>query len=320
MEKEHPELSLVIPVFNEEENLTELINRLEGSVRKTGKAYELIFIDDGSEDRSREIIAQKAEKDSRVKLIVLRRNYGQTAALSAGFDAASGEIIIPLDGDLQNDPDDIPLMLDTLAQGFDLVSGWRKERKDAFLSRRFPSMVANWIISFLSGVRLHDYGCTLKAYRKEYIKGIRLYGEMHRFLPIYASWNGAKIIELPVRHHHRKAGKSKYGITRTFKVIMDLITVKFLGGYATKPLYFFGGVGSIMLLGSVVSGLGVLHQKIFLGVSMIKTPLLLLTVLLILLGVMLIMLGLLAELTVRTYHESQDKPIYMIKKAMNVDD
>ena len=317
MDEKIPELSLVIPIFNEEENLSELMNRLEKAINKTGKAYELIFIDDGSEDQSREIIAKKAREDSCVKLIVLRRNYGQTAALSAGFDLSKGEIIIPLDGDLQNDPDDIPLMLGTLDQGYDLVSGWRKQRKDPFLSRRFPSMVANWIISCLSGVRLHDYGCTLKAYRKDYIKGIRLYGEMHRFLPIYASWNGAKIVEVPVRHHPRKAGKSKYGITRTFKVIMDLITVKFLGGYATKPLYFFGGVGSLLLLASFASGLGVLHQKIFQGVSMIKTPLLLLTVLLILLGVILIMLGLLAELTVRTYHESQNKPIYMVREIID---
>lgn len=319
MKNESCEISFVIPIFNEEGNIPELIDRLEGVARKLGKNYEMIFVDDGSEDKSRDILKEKAHGNPRMKVVILRRNYGQTAALTAGFDLARGEIIIPLDGDLQNDPEDIPLLLDVLVKGYDLVSGWRKQRRDPFWSRRLPSMVANRIISFLSGVRLHDYGCTLKAYRKDYIKGVRIYGEMHRFLPIYASWNGARIAEVPVHHHPRKLGKSKYGISRTFKVLMDLITVKFLGVYATKPLYLFGAVGSIMLLLSVASGIGVLYQKFFLGVSMIQTPLLLLTALLILLGMMLIMIGLLAELTVRTYHESQGKPIYMVKEIVDIE-
>lgn len=319
MKNESCEISFIIPIFNEEGNIAELVERLENVGRKLGKSYEMIFIDDGSEDKSRDILAEKAHGNPRMKAVFLRRNYGQTAALTAGFDLARGEIIVPLDGDLQNEPEDIPLLLDALEKGYDLVSGWRKLRRDPFWSRRLPSMVANRIISILSGVRLHDYGCTLKAYRKDYIKGVRIYGEMHRFLPIYASWNGARIAEVPVHHHPRKVGKSKYGISRTFKVLMDLITVKFLGVYATKPLYLFGAVGGIMLLLSVASGMGVLYQKFILDVSMIQTPLLLLTALLILLGMMLIMIGLLAEITVRTYHESQGKPIYMVKEIVDSD-
>lgn len=317
MENKPLDLSIVIPVFNEEANLTELIGKLNEVMGKIKKEYEIIFVDDGSEDRSVQILSEACKNDSRVRLIVFRRNYGQTAALSAGFNAASGKIIVPLDADLQNDPEDIPMLLAKIEEGYGLVSGWRKVRKDPFWSRRLPSLTANWIISKISGVRLHDYGCTLKAYRKEYVEGIKLYGEMHRFLPIYASWNGARITEVQVHHHSRKAGVSKYGISRTFKVLMDLITVKFLGGYATKPLYLFGAIGSTLLVFSVISCLGLLYQKIFLNVSMIQTPLLLSTVFFIILGVLLIMLGLIAELTVRTYHESQGKPIYLVKDTVN---
>ena len=317
MESKSLDLSIVIPVFNEEANLQELIDKINKVMQRIKKNYEIIFVDDGSEDDSLRILSEACQKNSRIRLIVFQRNYGQTAALSAGFNSATGKIIIPLDADLQNDPEDIPMLLLKIEEGFGLVSGWRKERKDPFWSRRLPSLVANWIISRISGVPLHDYGCTLKAYRKEYIAGINLYGEMHRFLPIYASWNGARIEEVQVRHHPRRAGVSKYGISRTFKVLMDLITVKFLGGYATKPLYLFGAIGSLLLIFSAISLLGVLYQKIFLDISMIQTPLLLLTVLFIVLGVLLIMLGLIAEITVRTYHESRGKPIYLIKETIN---
>lgn len=319
MEKKPLELSIIIPVFNEAENLPQLFENLQKVMQKINKSYEVIFVDDGSQDQGGRILKERCRQDARLRVVLLRRNYGQTAALSAGFAAATGRIIIPLDADLQNDPEDIPMLLKKIEEGYDLVSGWRKERKDPFWSRRLPSQIANWIISRVSGVHLHDYGCTLKAYRREYIEQVNLYGEMHRFLPIYASWGGARITEVVVRHHERRAGKSKYGITRTFKVLMDLITVKFLGRYATKPLYLFGAIGSFLLLLSVASAVGVFYQKIFLGVSMIQTPLLLLTVFFILLGVLLIMLGLIAELTVRTYHESQGKPIYSIRETLNFD-
>ncbi|MCG8696646.1 MAG: glycosyltransferase family 2 protein, partial [Bacteroidales bacterium] len=252
--------------------------------------------------------------DPRIRLIRFRRNFGQTAAMSAGFDHARGEVIVPLDADLQNDPADIPMMMEKLDEGYDVVSGWRKKRHDAALTRLLPSRIANWIISKITGVALHDYGCSLKAYRKEVLDETQLYGEMHRFIPAIASWAGARITEVVVNHRPRTAGVAKYGLGRTFKVILDLITVKFLGAYHTKPIYVFGGWGGVCLLGSFFSGLIVLYMKLFQNYSMNRNPLLYLTALLITTAVQFILMGLLAEMQVRTYFESQNRPTYIIRE------
>jgi glycosyltransferase involved in cell wall biosynthesis len=261
-------------------------------------------------------LRQISKKDTRVKGLSLSRNFGQTAALSAGIDYSKGEIIIPMDGDLQNDPEDIPLLLKKIEEGYDVVSGWRKDRKDPFFSRRLPSILANKIISFIGGVRLHDSGCTLKAYRRDILKHIRLYGEMHRFIPIYAQWVGARVTEIPVRHLSREFGSSKYGMNRVFKVILDLMVVKFLLSYSQKPIYVFGGVGLLMILGAFVSGLYAIYLKLIKGVSFILTPLPLLCVLLLMLGFLSILMGFLAEILMRTYYESQGKPTYQIKETI----
>jgi glycosyltransferase involved in cell wall biosynthesis len=304
------EISVVIPVFNEEANVSELYDRLNQVVTQPA---EFIFVDDGSTDSTFERLREIAGRDARVRVICFRRNFGQTAALSAGIDHARGTIIVPMDGDLQNDPRDIPRLLAKIDEGFDVVSGWRVDRKDAF-HRRLPSVIANKLISLISGVHLHDYGCSLKAYRRDVLQDVRLYGEMHRFVPIYASWQGARVAELPVTHHPRTRGKSNYGIERTFKVVLDMIVVKFLASYATKPIYVFGGFGfGALFLGFLVF-LTMMYLKIAGIRDFVATPLPLVCVMLMLVGCLSVLLGLVAELTVRTYYESQGKRTYSIRQ------
>jgi glycosyltransferase involved in cell wall biosynthesis len=309
-------LSILIPVFNEEGNLSLLYEKLVTALKKLGRPYEVIFIDDGSSDGTLEILLDLRERNPNIKIISFSRNFGQTAALSAGIDFSKGDILIPMDGDLQTDPEDILPLLQKIEEGYDVVSGWRKGRKDSFLSRRLPSMIANKIISMIGGVHLHDYGCTLKAYRRDILKNIRLYGEMHRFIPIYAQWIGARVAEIPVRHFLRGSGASKYGMSRVFKVILDLMVVKFLLSYSQKPIYVFGGMGLLMILGGFLSGGFAIYLKLFNGVSFILTPLPLLCVLLFMLGFLSILMGFLAEILTRTYYESQGKPTYQIKETI----
>jgi glycosyltransferase involved in cell wall biosynthesis len=309
-------LSILIPVFNEEGNISLLHDRLTSTLKKTGRSYEVIFIDDGSTDGTLEALLDISRKNPNLKVISFTRNFGQTAALSAGIDSSRGDIIIPMDGDLQNDPEDILTLLQKIEEGYDVVSGWRKDRKDRFLTRRLPSMIANKIISWIGGVHLHDYGCTLKAYRRDILKNIKLYGEMHRFIPIYAQWIGARVSEIPVRHFPRGSGLSKYGMSRVFKVILDLMVVKFLLSYSQKPIYVFGGMGLLMILGAFISGGYAIYLKLFKEVSFILTPLPLLSVLLLMLGFLSILMGFLAEILTRTYYESQGKPTYQIKETI----
>ncbi|EKD41888.1 MAG: hypothetical protein ACD_73C00461G0001 [uncultured bacterium] len=311
------DLSIIIPFFNEEENVGELYQRLNEVLPHLGKTYEMIFVDDGSTDKGFETLKKLAQTDPHIRSVRFTRNFGQTAAMSAGFKIARGRIYITMDADNQNDPRDIPKLLEKVKEGFNVVSGWRKDRKDDFISRTLPSRFANWLISTVTGVKLMDYGCTLKAYESQYVDANDLYGEMHRFIPAYAKMAGAKITEVPVNHLPRTKGYSKYGISRTFKVILDLVTVKFLGSFATKPLYLFGGLGMILNAMAIVTGGAVLYQKYFNDVFAHKNPLLLLAVFFSVLGVMLIMMGLIAELLVRTYHESQGKTIYIVKEKIN---
>lgn len=309
-----PELSLFLPVLNEEENLRPMHAKISESLKSLGKSAEVIYVDDGSTDKSLEILKEIAAADERVRVISLRRNYGQTAAMAAGIDAAKGEILIPMDADLQNDPGDIKRLLDKLDEGFDVVSGWRKDRQDKLFTRKIPSWIANSIISRIGGVQLHDYGCSLKAYRRDVIQDVKLYGEMHRFIPIYASWAGARVAEIPVDHHPRTMGESKYGLSRTVKVVFDLITIKFLATYQTKPLYVFGSFGLIAFFISILAGVWALVLKFIYGVSFILTPLPLIAIVLLAISVQFFLMGLLAELLVRTYHESQDKSIYSVRE------
>ena len=318
-EKNNPELSLFLPVLDEEENLRPMHARIAEALNQLGKTAEVIYVDDGSTDKSLEILREIAANDARVRVVSLRRNYGQTAAMSAGIDAARGEILIPMDADLQNDPKDISRLLDKLNEGYDVVSGWRKNRQDALVSRKIPSQIANRIISFIGGVPLHDYGCSLKAYRRDVIQDVKLYGEMHRFIPIYAAWAGARVTEIPVEHHARTMGKSKYGISRTLKVVFDLITIKFMASYQTKPLYVFGTFGFLAFLLSIIAGIWALFLKIFEGTSFILTPLPIITVVMLAIAVQFFLMGLLAELLVRTYHESQDKAIYTVREKIGFD-
>ncbi len=311
-------LSIIIPVYNEEENIFPLHERLRVALEKAALDFEVIFVNDGSTDATESHLRTVAAGDPRYKVISFYRNFGQTAAMMAGIDYAQGDVIVPLDGDLQNDPADIPRLLDKLAEGFDVVSGWRLHRMDAALTRILPSKIANWLISTISGVPLHDYGCTLKAYRKHVVKGIKLYGEMHRFIPIYASWQGGKVTELPVSHFPRVRGQSKYGLGRIVKVVLDLVVVKFLASYANKPIYIFGGFGLVGVGVSFVAGLAALYLKFFENVSFISTPLPLLVVLSFITGIMCILMGLIAEIMVRTYYESQGKPVYLVKETINV--
>ena len=312
------DLSIVVPVYNEEENIHGIHREVVTALGESGIDFELILVDDGSSDGSLGKLREIAATDDRVKVIRFRRNFGQTAAMAAGFDAASGRVVIPMDGDLQNDPADIPRLLAKIDEGFDVVSGWRRDRKDAFLNRTLPSILANRFISGMTGVRLHDYGCTLKAYRREVLDGINLYGEMHRFVPALVSQIGARVTELPVNHRPRLHGKSKYGIFRTLRVILDLLTVKFLLTYSTRPIQLFGRLGVYTLLASFLSGGVTVYMKLFLHTSMNRNPLLLLTALLLFMGVQFIVLGLLGELNARTYYEAQGKPIYVIKEKINL--
>jgi glycosyltransferase involved in cell wall biosynthesis len=309
-------LSILIPVYNEEGNLSLLYEKLMTALKKAGRPYEVIFVDDGSSDGTMEILLDLREKNPNVKIVCFSRNFGQTAALSAGIDVSKGDILIPMDGDLQTDPEDILPLLRKIEEGFDVVSGWRKDRKDPFLTRRLPSKIANKIISLIGGVHLHDYGCTLKAYKRDILKNIKLYGEMHRFIPIYARWIGARVAEIPVRHFPRGSGSSKYGISRIFKVVLDLMVVKFLLSYSQKPIYVFGGMGLLMILGAFLAGLFAIYLKYFQGTSFILTPLPLLCVFLLLSGFLSILMGFLAEILTRTYYESQGKPTYQIKETI----
>ncbi len=310
-------ISVVIPAYNEEENLPVLYERLKAVLDKLEGDYEILFVDDGSTDGSFEVLRDLARRDGKVRVIRFRRNYGQTAAMYAGFEHATGDVIVTMDADLQNDPEDIPRLLRKLEEGYDIVSGWRKDRKDPFLSRRLPSKIANWIISKVTGVELHDYGCTLKAYRSEIAKRYRLYGDMHRFLPALARRFGAKVTEIPVRHHPRLYGRSKYGIGRTVRVILDIFLVKFLNEYITKPLYVFGGMGFLLLTAGILIELYLTLLKIFTGADIGGRPLLLLGVLLILAGIQLLSTGIIAELIVRTYYESRGEKPYVIEEKLN---
>jgi glycosyltransferase involved in cell wall biosynthesis len=307
-------VSVVIPLYNEEENVEVLHERLRPVLEGIGVEYEIVYVDDGSTDNTLSLLEKIQKSNASVTVLSLRRNFGQTAAFAAGFDFARGDVIVTMDGDLQNDPQDIPRLLD-LTKDNDLVSGWRKRRKDPFFSRRLPSIMANWLISKVTGVKLHDYGCSLKAYRRDVIKNLKLYGEMHRFIPAVASWYGVRIAEVETAHHPRLRGKSKYGISRTIKVVLDLITVKFLQSFSTKPLQFFGTVG---MTGGFLGFLLLLYlsiDKLILGNPIGGRPLLLLGALLIIVGIQFIGMGLLGEMIVRVYHETQRKPIYVIKKV-----
>ena len=309
-------VSIVAPVYNEVENINPLHQALTEALH--GLSYELIFVDDGSTDGSLDELIRLVEKDaSHVQVVELRRNFGQTAAIAAGIDHSHGDVIVLIDADLQNDPTDIPMMLEKIEEGYDVVSGWRENRKDTFLTRRLPSRIANWLISRVTGVPLHDYGCTLKAYRRDVLEGFHLYGEMHRFIPAYAGMVGSKIIEIPVQHHRRKYGKAKYGLERTLKVILDLFTVKFLVSYANKPIYLFGGAGLVLFLVSFLILGYLITRRLLLDEHMIRSPLLLMSVMLFILGFQSILMGLIAELLVRTYHESQSKPTYNVRRVIN---
>jgi len=315
------ELSIIVPVLNEADNLRGLYEEICRAVGDR-HSYEIIFIDDGSSDNSFAILSEILQNNPRVRIIRFRRNFGQTAALSAGFEHARGQIIIPLDADGQNDPADITKLMEKLNEGYDIVSGWRRNRHDNILTRKLPSWAANWLIAKITGVKLHDFGCTIKAYRATSLKDIRLYGEMHRFIPALASWSGEKVTEIVVNHRPRTKGKTKYGLARTLKVVLDLITIKFLMSFSTKPIYIFGGLGLLSMLGAMLSGAAVLYQK-FISVShlsMNKNPLLVLTTMLITTSIQFVLMGLLAEILVRTYHESQNRPIYVIEKIFESDD
>ena len=316
---ERPELSVFLPVFNEEENIDLLDAKLKESLEKLARTYEIIYVDDGSTDQSLARLRDIALREPRVRVVALRRNFGQTAAMSAGIDHARGKILIPMDADLQNDPVDIARLLEKLDEGYDVVSGWRKDRKDKMITRRLPSMFANRLISVISGVHLHDYGCSLKAYRRDVLADVKLYGEMHRFIPIYAKWAGARVTEIPVTHHARHAGKSKYGLSRTGKVVFDLITIKFMASYWTKPLYLFGTAGLLCLLISFLSLVGALYYRFVLDVHLNRMPLATLAMVMFAMGIQFIFMGLIAEMVVRTYHESQDKPTYLVREKINIE-
>jgi glycosyltransferase involved in cell wall biosynthesis len=309
------DLSVVVPLYNEEESLPHLVNQLISALRPAGETFELVLVDDGSSDRTAEVLAEVSSDVPEVVAVLLRKNYGQTAAMAAGFDVASGEVIVSLDGDLQNDPADIPMLLAKLREGYDLVSGWRHQRQDAALQRKLPSRLANRLIGRVTGVRLHDYGCSLKAYRREVLADMRLYGELHRFLPALAFIEGARITEVKVNHRARQFGSSKYGIDRTFRVLMDLLTVWFMKRFLTRPMYVFGFGGLIAIAASLIASTYLLIIKVM-GGDIANRPLLTLAVVLGLAGIQLFCFGLLGELLIRTYHESQGRPIYRIRETL----
>jgi glycosyltransferase involved in cell wall biosynthesis len=312
-------ISLTVPVYNEREALMPLFEKVQRVMREHyGHDWEIIFINDGSHDGSEALLDDLAAKNPEVKVVHFRRNFGQTAAMMAGFDFARGQTIIPLDGDGQNDPEDIPRIVAKLDEGFEVCSGWRKDRQDNALQRNIPSIFANKLISVVSGVELHDFGCSLKAYRAEVIKGVRLYGEMHRFLPIYAKWHGARITEIPVNHHARKTGHSKYGLERVLKVVMDLLTVRFMDRYMLKPMYLFGFWGFLFLVASVGFGVWAIYMRAR-GYFFTQTPLPMMAVFSFMTGVICFLMGLLAEMVTRTFHESQNKAIYLVRDTRNLD-
>lgn len=312
-----PKISVVIPLYNEEENIPHLRQQLTAALEQCGYTFEIVIVDDGSKDQSFARLRQWAEEDERLTVVRFRRNFGQTAAFSAGFDHAQGEVVITMDADLQNDPLDIPKLMAKMDEGYDIVSGWRKNRQDRFFDRRLPSILANRLISNVTDVRLQDYGCSLKAYRREVLRHVHLYGELHRFIPALVSQVGGTITEVPVNHRARQFGRSKYGIGRTVRVMLDLITVWFLGAYATRPIHVFGTLGLLSAGGGVLAGLYLTYVKLFLGENIGGRPLLLLAVLLVVIGVQLVTMGLLAEISIRTYHESQNKPIYIVREVVN---
>ncbi len=318
-------VSIVAPIYNERENVSELLHTIVAAMKSADADYEIILVEDGSTDDSlKELIESrleilKKEPELNIQIIELRRNFGQTAAIAAGFDKAIGEVIVPMDGDLQNDPTDIPKLLARLDEGYDVVSGWRRHRKDKLITRKIPSWIANSFIGWITGVKLHDYGCTLKAYSKETVEQMNLYGEMHRFIPAIASWSGARVTEMEVNHHPRLRGVTKYGLGRTFKVLLDLFTIKFLGTFSTRPLHIFGGIGIISLLISFITAAVLVYQKVVYDDSMNRNPLLILTSMFVIMSVQFLLMGLLAEMMCRTYHESQNKPTYMIRRIIGDD-
>lgn len=312
-------LSIVVPVFDEEEGLPSLKQAVDQALSAFQREWEVVFVDDGSNDRSADILKQFADEDpEHTRAVILRRNFGQTTAIAAGIDHSQGDVIVLMDADLQNDPADIPLMVDKLEEGYDVVSGWCKDRQDALLSRVLPSRIANGLISWVTGVKLHDYGCTLKAYRREVITDFRLYGEMHRFIPVYAHSIGARIVEMPVQHHPRRWGKAKYGLERTTKVILDLFTVKFLSAYSGKPGYLFGGIGGFFVLISAIMLVFLAVRRLTLGTDVLTSPFFLVAIMMLSFGFQSILMGLIAELLARTYHESQKKPTYTVRRRYGV--
>lgn len=314
-----PEVSVIVPIYNEVQSLPHLIEAIATSVTESQISYEIVCVDDGSSDGSTELLKQLAQARTDLRAVILRRNYGQTAAMAAGFKHAQGKVLITLDGDLQNDPADIPHLLARLDEGYDMVSGWRKARQDAALTRLLPSKIANWLIGNVTGVKLHDYGCSLKAYRSELVADMNLYGELHRFLPALAFIEGARITEIPVRHHARRFGKSKYGLGRTLRVLMDLFTIFFMKKFLTRPMHVFGSFGLASMMGGVLLGSYLTFLKLGLGQSIGDRPLLILAVVLFLAGIQLFSFGLLAELLMRTYHESQDRPIYRVREVVETE-
>lgn len=315
--KTGPALSIIVPIYNEEESIPHLYQRLTDALEKLAKPYEIIAADDGSHDHSFALLSEIAARDPRWRVVRFRRNFGQTAAFSAGFDRARAPVVITIDADLQNDPEDIGTLLAKIDEGFDVVSGWRERRQDPFLNRRLPSIIANRLISWATGVYLHDYGCSLKAYRTEVVRGIRLYGELHRFIPAIASWQGIAVAEIPVNHEARRFGSSKYGISRTLRVVLDLLTVRFLLSYGTRPMQIFGLIGLIATMLGILIGAYLSWIKLMYGAAIADRPLLLLAVLMIVLGVQFVSMGLIGELIVRTYYETQSKPIYVVREELN---
>ncbi len=311
-------VSIVLPIYNEEKNIPILYKEIIETCRNSNYDYEIIAVNDLSTDSSLKILSDLAHKNSQLKVVSFKFNVGQTAAMSAGIHYASGDIIIPMDSDLQNDPRDIPKFIDKIHEGYDVVSGWRKDRKDFTLSRKIPSKIANIIIGYITGVKIHDYGCSMKAYRRDLIQDIKLYGEMHRFIPAYARWQGGRVTEIVTHHRPRIHGKTNYGISRTFKVLLDLVVVKFLSRYLNKPIHFFGGVGFISLAIGIVAGLSSIFLKIFYVKSFVSTPLPVFSALFVIVGVQLVAMGIIAEMLMRVYYESQDATPYKIRETINI--